>query len=598
MVSEQNLTVKTRDGKEVSFDPERIRLAVKKAFLANNISDELIFGSVTSDVVKILEAKYAPERDQPQGVPTIENIQDLVEIVLIQQGYVKIARAYILYREKHTEKRQEKTLEDIRSAKLSVVKRTGGKATFDAEYIREQITKVSAGLNKVSVIALVDEVCKTVYNGIPTHEIQNLLINTIKNGFEKHYQYSALASRMVLDQLYQNILGAPIFTPGVDEGHVEKFNAYIEQGIGLELLDPELLKFDLKKIASALDPNRDLLFYYLGVQTIFDRYLLRDREKTQRVFELPQWMWMRVAMGLALREEKREDRAIEFYHALSNLYVVSSTPTLFNSGTTHPQMSSCYLNTVDDSLEGIFKNYADSAQLSKWAGGIGTDWTSVRATGAKIKGTNGQSMGIIPFVKIFNDVALAVNQGGKRKGAMAAYLEIWHRDIEEFMELKKNTGDERRRAHDIHTACFINDLFMQRVRDNGDWTLYSPDTVPELHDLYGKAFREKYEAYEKREIHGSKKVKALELWRKMLTMLFETGHPWVTFKDPMNIRSPQDHVGVIHNSNLCTEITLNTSQDETAVCNLASINLSKMISQGKLHEPRLAQTVTTAMRRY
>ena len=362
------------------------------------------------------------------------------------------------------------------------------------------------------------------------------------------------------------------------------------------MLNPEFLTYDLARLSAAIQSKNDLKFKYLGIQIVQDRYLLRDRSVSREVYELPQWFWMRVAMGLVIKEKNREERAIEFYNVLSNMDFVSSTPTLFNSGTLHSQMSSCYINITDDSLKGIFKLYSDNAMLSKWAGGIGTDWTPVRATGSRIHGTNGESQGVIPFIKIFNDTALAVNQGGKRKGAMCAYMEVWHLDFEQFLELKKNTGDERRRTHDINTACWIPDLFMQRLKNKEDWTYFCPSDVPELHDLYGKEFKEKYEYYESLNLPRAKKINSFDLWRKMLTMLFETGHPWFTFKDPINLRSPQDHVGVVHSSNLCTEITLNTSNDETAVCNLGSVNLANMIDNGDLNEEKIAKTVRTGIR--
>ena len=364
----------------------------------------------------------------------------------------------------------------------------------------------------------------------------------------------------------------------------------------LEMLNQDFLTFDLDELSQAIAAKNDLKFKYLGIQIVQDRYLLRDRSTSREVYELPQWFWMRVAMGLALKEEQREKRAIEFYNVLSSMDFVSSTPTLFNSGTLHSQMSSCYINITDDSLKGIFKLFSDNAMLSKWAGGIGTDWTPVRATGSRIHGTNGESQGVIPFIKIFNDTALAVNQGGKRKGAMCAYMEVWHLDFEQYIELKKNTGDERRRAHDINTACWIPDLFMQRLQNKEDWTFFCPADVPELHDLYGTEFKEKYEYYESLNLPRARKINSFDLWRKMLTMLFETGHPWFTFKDPINLRSPQDHVGVVHSSNLCTEITLNTSKDETAVCNLGSINLSNMVADGQLNEEKIAKTVRTGIR--
>jgi len=419
-------------------------------------------------------------------------------------------------------------------------------------------------------------------------ELPVAILNATRTLIDQHYEYSYLAARLLWDQIKHGVLDE------LDEQ--KEFKKYIQKGIEYELLSPELASFDLDKLSKAIDNQRDNLFQYLGARTIADRYLLKTPTHPQKIFELPQWMWMRVAMGLALKEDNREERAIEFYNVLSQFLFVSSTPTLFNSGTTHSQMSSCYLNMVEDSLTGIFKSYGDVAQLSKFAGGIGTDWTNVRATGAMIKGTNGASQGVIPFLKIFNDVCLAVNQGGKRKGAMAAYLEIWHADVEEFVELRKNTGDERRRTHDIHPVLWIPDLFIKRVMEGGEWTLFSPSEVPELHDLYGAKFEAKYKEYEANPPRSARKVKASELWRKALTMLFETGHPWITFKDPSNIRSPQDHAGVVHNSNLCTEITLNDSADETAVCNLGSLNLAKMVKAGALDEELIRTTVKTAMR--
>ena len=433
---------------------------------------------------------------------------------------------------------------------------------------------------------------KNFYAGISAAEEKKALVGAATALIERHYDYSYLAARLLLTQLAEEILAAP----ATSENYRAGFSAYVKEGIEHQLLNPDFAAFDLVKIATALKPERDQNFQYLGAQTIADRYLLKTPTKPRRVFELPQWMWMRIAIGLALKEEQREERAIEFYEVMSQFFLVPSTPTLFNSGTTHSQLSSCYLNSVDDSLTGIFKAFSDVASLSKWAGGVGTDWTPVRALGSKIKGTNGDSQGIIPFVKIFNDIAVAVNQGGKRRGALAAYLEVWHADLEEFLELKKNTGDERRRAHDIHPAVWIPDLFMKRVLEDGDWTLFSPNEVPGLHDLYGRAFEEKYQEYEEANIESARKHKAKDLWKKILTMLYETGHPWITFKDPCNLRSPQDHVGVIHSSNLCTEITLNSAADEVAVCNLASLNLSKMIKDGKLNEELIRITVQTGMR--
>ncbi|MFZ4631786.1 MAG: ribonucleoside-diphosphate reductase subunit alpha [Patescibacteria group bacterium] len=482
-----------------------------------------------------------------------------------------------------------------------IIANDGSVENFSEDKIKEKLKIISQDLEHIDIEIILEEINKNLYEGIKVSELKKTIINATTFLIERHYNYSYLAARLLIDELCEEVLGLDYDKELLGEDlslkkHRQGFIDYISKGIKYELLNPELAKFDLFKLSGALDKNRDNNFQYLGAQTIYDRYLLKTPTKPRHIFELPQWMWMRIAMGLALKEDKREDRAIEFYNLMSQFLLVPSTPTLFNSGTIHSQLSSCFLNTVDDSLIGIFKSFSDVARLSKWSGGIGTDWTPVRSMGSKIKGTNGDSQGIIPFIKIFNDIAVAVNQGGKRRGALAAYLEVWHNDIEEFLELKKNTGDERRRSHDIHPACWIPDLFMKRVLSDGDWTLFSPSDVPELHDLYGHKFEEKYEEYERKDILGARKISAKELWKKILTMLYETGHPWITFKDPCNLRSPQDHVGVIHNSNLCTEITLNNSADEVAVCNLASLNLSLMIKDGKLNSDLIRESVKTGMR--
>jgi ribonucleoside-diphosphate reductase alpha chain len=590
-MEEKVRSVKKRNGEIVPFDSEKIYNVVKKAFLAHNMSNETIFRTLTQGILNVVESKYGEKE-----VPHVEQVQDIVELVMISQGFTEVARGFMEYRIKHKVQREEKTRSMIDSSQLYVTKKDGRKVVFEPQKIQEKLEKLAIGLDKTVVYEVVEDVCKTVYDGIKEEEIETLILNCLKARIEDHYDYSYLSARFVVDKLYNEVLNVPFYSDNLETMYQHKFSNYLDKGIELGLLSPRLKEFDLNKLSNAIVSSRDLLFMYLGMQTIKDRYLLKTRKKPQKLFELPQWMWMRVAMGLSLGEENKEGKAIEFYNTLSQLYAVSSTPTLFNSGTTHSQMSSCYLNTVEDSLTGIFKNYSDCAQLSKYAGGIGTDWTYVRAKGAKIRGTNGESQGIIPFVKIYNDVAIAVNQGGKRRGAMAAYLEVWHSDIFEFLELRKNTGDERRRAHDIHTAAFISDLFMKRVREKGKWTLFSPDKVKDLHDLYGKEFEERYEWYEQQNIEGAKTVDASMLWKKILTMLFETGHPWITYKDTINVRSPQDHVGVIHNSNLCTEITLNTSAEETAVCNLGSINLSRMIKNGDIDEVLLKQTVSTMIR--
>ena len=580
-----------RDGKKVDFDHIKIREAIRKAFSSVDIEVVDVLEKLTSEVVVVVNLQYSD-----RFPPSVENVQDVVERIIIRNNYASVAKSYILYREKHKQKRERETLSKIKERQLKIRKADGEESVFQERLLRLHIGNLSKGLEKIEVDRLVEGVCKAAYNDITTSEIDKLILNEARTHIERHPDYSLLSARILLDKMYGDILGVHLYTPALDEIYRKRFSAYLEEGIESKLIHSDLRdRFDLEKIRSAFDFRRDLHFYYMGLQTVEDRYLLRTR-KEKKIFELPAWMWMRVAMGIALREEKKAEWAIEFYNVLSDFLFTSSTPTLFNSGTLHSQMSSCYLNKVEDSLEGIFKNYSDNAQLSKWAGGIGTDWTGVRATGSSIKGTNGSSSGIIPFLKIFNDVAIAVNQGGKRKGAMAAYLENWHIDMEEFIELKKNTGDERRRTHDIHPALFISDLFMKRVSNNGDWTLFSPDQVPELHDAYGKKFEDLYIHYENMHLPGVRKVKAKELWKKMLTMLYETGHPWITFKCASNIRNPQDHVGVIHCSNLCTEITLNTSKEETAVCNLGSLNLARMIQDGRLDEKKVKETVTVGIR--
>ena len=589
---ESNLTfIIKRDKTKVSFNRYKIQDAIRKAFLSQSLQDDKTIQKLTDDVVSVINLQYSNEK-----LPAVEDIQDIVERIIIKHNYIDIAKAYIIYRENHKEQREKQILNQIKEQSLQISHDDGSEDIFQTNVIRSQLKNLCFGLSNIKLEVLVKDVCKNVFTGISTSEINQLIISTVKSYIEMHYDYSYLASRLVLNDLYEDILETNLSNTDFQQKYRLKFSDYIKKGVENRLINEQLKKkFDLKKISSALVPERDLKFMYLGIQTIFDRYLLRERE-SRKVFELPAYMWMRVAMGLALNEKDKTEKAIEFYNVLSSFYLISSTPTLFNSGTNHSQMSSCYLNTIEDSLEGIFKNYADNAQLSKWAGGIGTDWTQVRATGSHISGTNGESSGIIPFIKIFNDVAIAVNQGGKRKGAMAAYLENWHIDIDEFLELKKNTGDERRRAHDIHPAVFISDLFMKRVKNNDKWTLFSPNVAPELYNTYGKDFEKKYIEYENANLPGAKTINAVDQWRKLLTMLYETGHPWITYKDACNVRSPQDHVGVIRSSNLCTEITLNTSSDETAVCNLASINLSEMIHEKRLDEELIKATVTTGIR--
>jgi ribonucleoside-diphosphate reductase alpha chain len=582
--------ISKRNGHKQSFDPERIYIAIEKAFLSENNSDTYSVQQVTEEVIKEAEKRFSEE------TVSVEHIQDIVEEILMSNGFHKIAKNYILYREAHKKQRQDQILTKIEEKNLYVKVNDSETVTFDATVIENRLRHIASDLKRVSIIELVEAVTRQVYDNITQKEIDLLVLSTARDRIEKHYEYAYLASRITLNDLYKKLLSDRFNSETLVHSYQTNFSRYIQEGISYEMINSELGNFDLEKLANALVPSRDGLFLYLGTQILCDRYLLRDRTKEKNIYELPQWFWMRVAMGLALKEENKEEKAIEFYTVLSKMDLVSSTPTLFNSGTNHSQMSSCYLNLAEDSLEGIFKLYKDNAHLSKWAGGIGTDWTYIRGTGSKIHGTNGASQGVIPFIKIFNDVALAVNQGGKRKGAMCAYMEVWHVDFEQFLELKKNTGDERRRAHDINTAAWIPDLFMKRVQENGTWTLFCPSETPELHDLYGKAFEDKYCEYEKKQLSRSKTIQASDLWRKMLTMLYETGHPWITYKDTANVRSPQSHVGVIHSSNLCTEITLNTSKEETAVCNLASLNLANMIRNGRLDEEKIAATVKVGIR--
>ncbi|RAP38897.1 ribonucleoside-diphosphate reductase subunit alpha [Candidatus Marinamargulisbacteria bacterium SCGC AAA071-K20] len=584
-------TITKRNGETQSFDKGRILRALEKAFLSESRAAPDTVSMLADQIISDVFERYSNKQ-----VIRVEDVQDLVEEHLMKGGYYKIAKNYILYRSTHSKQREAEVLSQIKEQTLEVKVGDADTVIFNSTIIEERLRQLAPDLMRVSISEMLAAITKQVYHKISQKEINALILSSARDRIEQHYEYSYLASRIALNFLYTSILSDRVNSDTIAQKYKDKFTDYIHSGIAYELLNPELANFDLPTLSEAIDVNKDKKFLYLGTQILQDRYLLRDRSDDMNVFELPQWFWMRVAMGLSLKEENKTERAIEFYNVLSSLDLVSSTPTLFNSGTIHSQMSSCYLNIADDSLDGIFKLFSDNAQLSKWAGGIGTDWSNIRSTGSKIKGTNGQSQGVIPFIKIFNDVALAVNQGGKRKGAMCAYMEVWHLDFEQFLELKKNTGDERRRAHDINTAAWIPDLFMKRVKADGDWTYFCPSDTPELHDLVGKAFEAKYIEYENKNIGRSKTVKAKDVWRKILTMLYETGHPWITFKDTCNIRSPQDHVGVVHSSNLCTEITLNTSKDETAVCNLASINLAQMITDGKLDEEKIKRTVTTGIR--
>lgn len=613
--SPRNLRVIRRDGKTVvRFNPMRIASSIEKAFRASH----RISGQTPPDLVEAvnrvtdLVVERCMELGKGSATLTVEGILDEVERLMMIAGHYQEAKAFIIYRAKRGEAREQETGSPDQLRGASIEGRAEGEprvfqatapdnsvVSLSEQDLRERIEFACRGFGDlVSSEEILADSVKNFYEGIRLDEIDSSNMFAARARIERDPAYSHVAARLLLDVIYRETLGIAAHSPRIEEAHRAYFERFIERGIEVERLNPELRNFDLDALSKAIDLSRDLQFDYLGLQTLYDRYLLHEGDIR---YETPQLFWMRVAMGLSLGEgEQRTARAIEFYSVLSRFHFVSSTPTLFNSGTVHSQMSSCYLSTIQDDLSHIFKSISDDAQLSKWAGGLGNDWTSVRATGARIKGTNGRSQGVIPFLKVANDTAVAVNQGGKRKGAMCAYLETWHLDIEDFLELRKNTGDERRRTHDMNTANWIPDLFMKRVIENGSWTLFSPSDVPDLHDLYGKAFDEKYAEYERMAETGqialSKKIEALSLWRKMLSMLFETGHPWITFKDPSNIRSPQGHKGVVHSSNLCTEILLNTSVDEVAVCNLGSINLAAHMKDGALDHQLLQKTVRTAVR--
>lgn len=602
------LRVIKRNGTVVPFEDSKVSVAITKAFLAVEGGTAAASTRIHETVKKLTEQVVATfKRRMPSGGTIhIEDIQDQVELALMRAGEHKIARDYVIYREARARSRAEKAAlspETQAVAKaISVVMPDGSRQPLDIERIRTIVAEACADLQDVSEAAIIDEALRNLYDGVSHEEVSTSLVITARTLIEQEPNYSYVAARLLLDNLRAEGLSfLAVAETATQEQmtryYAEALEAFIGRGIELELLTPELQTFDLERLGRALLPERDLQFTYLGLQTLYDRYFIHSNDVR---IELPQVFFMRVAMGLALREADKDARAIEFYELLSSFDYMSSTPTLFNAGTLRSQLSSCYLTTVPDDLFGIYGAIQDNAMLSKFAGGLGNDWTPVRALGSYIKGTNGKSQGIVPFLKVVNDTAVAVNQGGKRKGAVCAYLETWHLDIEEFLELRKNTGDDRRRTHDMNTANWIPDLFMKRVFDDGDWTLFSPNDVPDLHDLYGTAFEERYAHYESKaaqgEIRPAKTVKAQALWRKMLGMIFETGHPWITFKDPCNLRSPQQHVGVVHSSNLCTEITLNTSADEIAVCNLGSVNLPQHIEDGVLNTDKLRKTVHTAIR--
>ncbi|PUE11863.1 ribonucleoside-diphosphate reductase subunit alpha [Limnohabitans sp. T6-5] len=593
-----------RNGAVVPFEPNKIAVALMKAFLAVHGTQGAASASVR-EVVEDLTKNVvrALMRSRPGGGTFhIEDVQDQVELGLMRSSNHEVARAYVLYRERRNQDRAQQQVASAPQEPTLHVLDGGNLVALNQDYLKGIMVNACHGLGKdVSPEPIVAETMRNLYDGVPMEEVYKASILAARTLIEKDPDYTYVTARLLMHTIAKEILGKEVTQDQMSQAYLDYFPQFIQKGVDNDLLDEKLLQFDLKRLAAALKPERDMQFDYLGLQTLYDRYFLHVR-KTR--IEMPQAFFMRVAMGLSLNETDREARAIEFYEILSSFDFMSSTPTLFNSGTLRSQLSSCYLTTVPDDLDGIYESIKENALLSKFAGGLGNDWTRVRAMGSHIKGTNGESQGVVPFLKVVNDTAVAVNQGGKRKGAVCTYLETWHLDIEEFLELRKNTGDDRRRTHDMNTANWIPDLFMRRVMEKGDWTLFSPSDCPDLHDLFGAAFEKAYVAYEQKaergELKPSKKVPATDLWRKMLSMLFETGHPWITFKDPCNVRSPQQHAGVVHSSNLCTEITLNTSDTETAVCNLGSVNLSKHLKDspnGKIiDQEKLRKTISTAMR--
>ena len=600
-----------RNGKVTAFNASKISVAITKAFLEVEGGTAAASTRVHEKVKELSEqvVRGVTRRLSSGGTVHIEDIQDQVELALMRAGEQKVARAYVIYREERARARIEKDrdAEDEQSDTTGVINvktADGALKKLDMERVLAVVNEACNGLEQVDGSLIIDDALRNLFDGVNEADVNHALVMSARALIEKEPNYTYVAARLLLDglrrealsQINQNATEAT--QAQMAEHYPLYFRKYIETGASMDLLGHELVKYDLDRLGKALKPERDHLFTYLGLQTLYDRYFIHTDEQVR--IELPQAFFMRVAMGLAINELDRENRTIEFYELLSSFDFMSSTPTLFNSGTCRPQLSSCYLTTVPDNLDGIFSAIKDDALLSKFAGGLGNDWSRVRSMGAHIKGTNGKSQGVVPFLKVANDTAVAVNQGGKRKGAMCAYLESWHLDIEEFLELRKNTGDDRRRTHDMNTANWIPDLFMRRVSEGGDWTLFSPDDTADLHDLYGQEFTRRYEEYEQMAARGElklhKTLKAQDLWRKMLSMLYETGHPWLTFKDPCNLRSPQLHTGVVHSSNLCTEITLNTSDDEIAVCNLGSVNLAQHVSENGVDQDKLEHTINVAMR--
>ena len=594
-----------RNGSVVSFEPNKIAIAMMKAFLAVHGTQGAASASVRETVEALTQTVIrALMRSRPGGGTFhIEDVQDQVELGLMRSGHHEVARAYVLYREKHNQERASQVSQAAQPAPVLHALDKGERIVLDLDRLNGLIQSACAGLGAdVKPDPIMAETLRNLYDGVPMDEVYKASVLAARTLIEKDPDYTYATARLLFHTIAKEVLGRDVVQNEMAQAYVDYFPGFIKNGVDHDLLDDKLLQFDLPRLAAALKADRDLKFDYLGLQTLYDRYFLHISKAR---IELPQAFFMRVAMGLSLNEADREARAIEFYEVLSSFDFMSSTPTLFNSGTQRSQLSSCYLTTVPDDLGGIYDAIKENALLSKFAGGLGNDWTRVRALGAHIKGTNGESQGVVPFLKVVNDTAVAVNQGGKRKGAVCTYLETWHLDIEEFLELRKNTGDDRRRTHDMNTANWIPDLFMRRVMEKGEWTLFSPNNVPDLHDKFGIEFEQAYVAYEAQaergELKPARTVQAADLWRKMLTMLFETGHPWITFKDACNVRSPQQHCGVVHSSNLCTEITLNTSDSETAVCNLGSVNLLQHLMDGPtgakvLDHAKLQKTITTAMR--
>ena len=593
-----------RKGSGVSYDAEKIAIAITKAFLAVEGGAAAASTRIHNEVNELANAvtRTFNRRMPSGGTLHIEEIQDQVELELMRSGEQKVARAYVLYREERKQLRQQQEPQKGTKEEIKITLENGDEDTLDIDRLEAMVAEACEGLEGTDSALIIEEANKNLYDGVTEDDARTSLVMTARTLVEQEPNYTYVTARILLDNIRTEALSYLGMQKQATQSEMkdlyhQAFRNFLGKGVENEILNPELLEMDIERLGKAINPERDNLFTYLGLQTLYDRYFIHDSETR---YELPQVFFMRVSMGLALREEQREERAIEFYNLLSSFDYMSSTPTLFNSGTKHSQLSSCYLTTVPDDLHGIYGAIQDNAMLSKWAGGLGNDWTPVRGLGSQIKGTNGKSQGVVPFLKVVNDTAVAVNQGGKRKGAVCSYLETWHMDIEEFVELRKNTGDDRRRTHDMNTANWVPDLFLKRVSEDKKWTLFTPSDTPDLHDLYGRDFEKRYEEYEAQtktgEIEFFKEVEAKELWKKMLSMVFETGHPWITFKDVCNLRSPQQHIGVVHSSNLCTEITLNTSQEEIAVCNLGSVNLTHHIKDNAMDEVKLEKTINTAIR--